>query len=51
MHDPAYAGGYPLDSSGAGGPQLEITAPVSGRPLRNRRITPASISIPFEDWS
>ena len=27
MHDTAAAGGYPLDSSGAGGPQLEITAP------------------------
>jgi hypothetical protein len=38
MHDAGPAGGYPLDSSAAGGPQLEPTTPrPRGRPGRTAR--------------
>ena len=47
MHDTAAAGGYPLDSSRAGGPQLEITAPgPCGRRTARRPGTAGAWSLP-----
>ena len=47
MHDTATAGGYQLDSSGAGGPQLELTTPgPCGRRTARRPGTAGTRSIP-----
>jgi hypothetical protein len=47
MHDTAAAGGYPLDSSADGGPQLELTTPrLRGRRSARRPDTAETQSTP-----